>query len=281
MAKTGVNIVKNKKQMQRARLCVLCIIFILGAAKILFVETGEKIPILMYHHIDEDASNSMVVTPERFQADMEYLKENGYTAILPSELALLREKKQKLPEKPVMITFDDGYQSNYKYAYPVLQQTGMKAAIALICGNITDEKKDDALFLNWDECKEMAQSGIVEIGCHTYALHNEDNGGMPHEDGQDGVQRKQGETKKAYTERVGGDLHKAVSLIREKVETECIYFTYPFGAGDRWFNEILKSENIKVAAFTNPEMANLRKGLCNLPRYAVDMQTSLADILEQ
>ena len=61
----------------------------------------------------------MTITVDRFRLDMEFLKEFGFTPLLPAELVAITQSKQPLPEKPIMITFDDGYHSNYEYAYPI------------------------------------------------------------------------------------------------------------------------------------------------------------------
>lgn len=99
---------------------------------------AQSLPIVMYHDLtqDENATNKMTVTVERFRLDMEFLKEFGYTALLPADLIAIKRGTQQMPQKPIMITFDDGYRSNYDWAYPVLQQTGMKAAIAVVAYNI-------------------------------------------------------------------------------------------------------------------------------------------------
>ena len=84
---------------------------------------NNSLTILMYHDLTNDPgrTNSMTITVDRFRLDMEFLKEFGFTPLLPAELVAITQSKQPLPEKPIMITFDDGYHSNYEYAYPILQ----------------------------------------------------------------------------------------------------------------------------------------------------------------
>ena len=102
------------------------------------VSTGVKIPILTYHDLtrDPDDVDDMTVTDERFRLDMEFLKEFGYTPLLSADLVAIHKGAAAMPDKPVMITFDDGYWSNYSIAYPILQQTGMKAVISVIAHNM-------------------------------------------------------------------------------------------------------------------------------------------------
>ena len=169
---------------------------------------ATSLPVLMYHDLTTDPSktNSMTVTDERFRLDMEFLQQFGYTPLLPADLINIREGKMQLPDKAVMVTFDDGYRSNYDYAYPVLQNTGMKAAIAVVAHNIRQEGDADSARHNmtWDELREMVDSGAVEVGSHTYNLHNPQYGGNNAPDGINGVMRLKGESRSAYNARVGG-----------------------------------------------------------------------------
>ena len=147
---------------------VVCCIFVFTEDPPELEQTGP-LPILMYHDVTDGptSDNPMVVTTEKLEGDLCWLKENGYHTILPRELTA----GEPLPEKPVMITFDDGYVSNYRLLFPLLQKYQMKAAICLIV-SLTDEDPEGHGHLTWDMCREMQASGLVEIGSHTYALHN-------------------------------------------------------------------------------------------------------------
>lgn len=176
-----------------------------------------KMPILMYHDLtdDPDKTNSMTITGERFRLDMEFLQEFGYTPLLPADLIAIRDGSLAMPDRPVMVTFDDGYRSNYDIAYPILLQTGMKAVISVIAHNMTAEEPADGVrnHLLWSEMREMVQSGTVEIGSHTYNLHNPKYGGNTAPDGINGVMRLGGESFSAYRARVGSDLMTSIDLI--------------------------------------------------------------------
>ena len=83
-----------------------------------------ELPIIMYHHILKEKSKQgkFVVSPDEFEADLKYLKKNGYTAITADTLIRYHEDGEPLPDKPVMITFDDGYLSYLEYAVPLLEK---------------------------------------------------------------------------------------------------------------------------------------------------------------
>ncbi|MFR4415586.1 MAG: polysaccharide deacetylase family protein [Butyricicoccus sp.] len=135
-----------KKFWQRLVLFGLTGAFFVSCISCSAANTASKVPILMYHNLTNDPSavTSMTITGERFQEDMEYLEYNGYTPLLSADLINIRAGKEAMPERPVMITFDDGYRSNYDIAYPILQKTGMKAVIALIGKSIRANDNTEA-----------------------------------------------------------------------------------------------------------------------------------------
>jgi len=93
-----------------------------------------------------------------------------------------------LPEKPILITFDDGYRSNYDLVYPILQEYGVKACISIIV-LMPDLPTDN--FCTWGQLREMTASGLVEIGSHSYRLHNlGGDGGNFESGGANGVERR-------------------------------------------------------------------------------------------
>ena len=126
---------------------------------------SSSMPILMYHDLTQDPNktSSMTITDERFRLDMEFLESFGYTPLFPSEVEEIGEGKRSLPARPVMITFDDGYLSNYTIAAPILQQTGMKATVALIASHIKDADDTDTSrhSLNWDEVKSIPMTSTT------------------------------------------------------------------------------------------------------------------------
>ena len=93
---------------------------------------GQPLPILMYHHFADESKSGTVVTPGRFREQMTALREAGYEAVtIPQVIGFVREGAP-LPEKPVLITMDDGYGSNLTVAAPILEETGMRATIFVI-----------------------------------------------------------------------------------------------------------------------------------------------------
>lgn len=131
-----------------------------------------KIPILLYHNFvttipDSDPDNfNYINTPESFEENVKTLLENGYTIISMKDLSNAYSGKTSLPDKPIIITFDDGYYSNYEYIYPILKKYNVKASIFIITDKIGKEI-DSIKYLSWDNCLEMQNSSLVEIFSHS------------------------------------------------------------------------------------------------------------------
>ena len=243
-----------------------------------------KVMILMYHHLVEDGEtlNSMTVTVSRFRQDMEYLRENGYVTLLPEELSQILRGKRACPERAVVVSFDDGYESNYSIAYPILCETGCRAVISLITENIREEREEGAFMLCWPEVEEMAASGMIEFGSHSDNLHNPDIGGELRKgiDAVNGVQRLHSETRAQYAERVGTDLRRSFEKIQEHTGHAVQWFAYPYGAGDRWCEALLKEMEIPISVSTEPGVARVGFGTRDLPRCGVREDTDLAELLQ-
>ena len=131
-----------------------------------------KIPILLYHDFvatvpDSDPDNfNYINTPQSFEENIKVLLENGYTFISFQELNDAINGKISLPEKPILINFDDGYYSNYEYIFPILKKYNVKTSIFIVTDKIGKEI-DEKKYLSWEQCKEMQDSGLVDIFSHS------------------------------------------------------------------------------------------------------------------
>ena len=101
------------------------------------------------------------VPPEEFAAQLDYLTQEGYTTITPQDYARARKGKQELPEKPVILSFDDGYEDNWRVVLPMLEERGMKAVFYVVTNDIGQPG-----YMTWDNLFDLERSGM-EIGSHT------------------------------------------------------------------------------------------------------------------
>ena len=112
------------------------------AAQVLKTNENPSVTVLCYHHIIPEAlpeSLNTIVTLSEFEDQMKYLYEHGYYTASLKDIQEFLYNKQKLPEKTVVITFDDGYESNYIYAYQVLKKYDLKAVIFIIGSKMVDD----------------------------------------------------------------------------------------------------------------------------------------------
>lgn len=215
-----------------------------GAASAKPEEEAVDLPILMYHGLTDQASQvgDYYVPAQTFEEDMKYLKENGYTAITMTELidyVYDKSGQVRLPKKPVIITFDDGFLNNDTFATPVLKKYGMKAVISIIVSATKEMsevqyKNEKTCAVSFSQLRKMADSGLWEIQNHTYNLHDYKNG-------RKGASRKAGEDESAYETLLKEDLTKAQKQLKAVTGIYPNTFTWPFGihTAESW--KLLKS----------------------------------------
>lgn len=126
--------------------------------------TNENIgvPVLYYHSVDPSEANEVIISPEKLKEELTFIKDSGYTTLTMSELNDYILNNAPIPEKSIVITFDDGYADNYANAFPILKELDMKATIFVI-SNFTDK---DGYYMTSQQLKEMADYGI-DIQSHT------------------------------------------------------------------------------------------------------------------
>ena len=225
--------------------------------------------VLMYHDIVEDGRpyNNWTITTSRLREDFQWLKDNGYVSLLPSELA----SGKPLPPKAVLITFDDGYKSNYTLGFPIMKELGTKCAVALITNN---QAVGNPGSLTWDMCREMRDSGLVEFGSHTHNLHLRDLEGA----GREGLCRMEGESRTDYEARVLTDLQTSCDLMEENLGVPPRYFAYPHGLTDSWSDDWI-ARHFDVTVITRHGPADITGGLYKLPRHNISVEHPASEYL--
>lgn len=207
-------------------------------------------PIIMYHHIMEDSSKvgDYVITPQMFENDLKYLKEKGYSTITVRDLYSLDKEQSSLKPKSIMITFDDGQESFYKYAFPLLKKYGFSAVFSVI-GRYTDEYSNlenrDVRYSHttWQEMKEMDITALVEFGNHSYDMHYNGSGGRI------GVTKQKNETFEEYKFALNEDINQFEKSFEKNMGYITKIYTYPYGRFSKETEKIIKEKGYS-AAFT-------------------------------
>ncbi len=194
-------------------------------------DTAVPLPVAMYHSVTDqgESPGEYVISPSMLEKDLQWLSQHGYETVVVGDLVSHVENGTPLPEKPVMLTFDDGYYNNYRNAYPLLQKYGMQAVLSPV-GTLVEqftETDDPEEHEVWSYCtsgelQEMAASGVVEIQNHSDDFHEL----TPRR----GCLRKSGEDEATYRNIFFEDTRKAQELFRSIGISPPVCYTYPYGA---------------------------------------------------
>jgi len=122
----------------------------------------QGVPVLNYHQINNRDHNALTLSSTEFEAQINYLYQEGYNGISPDQLADYLQYGKPLPPKPVLITLDDGYEDNYQVAYPIFQKYHFTATIFLISDFVSTYEN----YLTWNQIREMSDNGLSFEG-HT------------------------------------------------------------------------------------------------------------------
>lgn len=225
---------------------------------------SKEIPILMYHALTEDANEASdtIITVSAFEEQISALKENGYTAVFYSDLADYVYGGTPLPEKPVLITFDDGYLSNLTLAMPILEKYEMCATTAVIGVSVgKDTYKDTGVEMyphfSLGEAQAAYEKGIFDFQSHTYDMHNN----SLDTDYRDGMLQKDGESEKHYIEVLREDFSMSREQIEQGVGNDVFVITYPHGKCTSLTDVVLSEEGAIISVTVENGINEILKGL--------------------
>lgn len=202
------------------------------------LEQVTEVPVLMYHHLLPEkenygifADNNIVVTVEKFRQQMEYLKSHGYHTISLAQLQRFVAGEETLPAKSVVITFDDGYLSNYIYGYPILKEMDYRGVMFLLTSVIQQEPQPYSpralQYLSWPEIEQMKD--CIEFGSHTDQLHRLNFVG-----------------KGVLTDQSPEEIITDLQQTRNKMG-DTAYYCYPYGHYSQRVMDTLQQQGIKLA----------------------------------
>ena len=227
-----------------------------------------ELPILRYHHlVEEGEAGGTVLSAAAFAAQMDALEAAGYTTVDIWQLRDYVERGTALPEKPVMITFDDGYESNYSIAYPILQAHGFKAtifAIGVSMGKDTYKDTGAAMLPHFslEQAAEMTASGLITVASHGYDVHEVP--GLDPEPVRPGPLMREGETEAEYVDFLTRDAQRMRELLGEAGG----FFSYPTSRHDERCLVILSRAGVFATVCGDGPCATLIRGL---PQCLYDM----------
>jgi peptidoglycan/xylan/chitin deacetylase (PgdA/CDA1 family) len=198
----------------------------------------------MYHSIEKKELGKYVISPGTFENDVKYIKEQGYNTVNMDDLIKYVYEGVALPEKPIMITFDDGCYNNLEYAVPILKKYDCKGVISVV-GKYTDDASDPKkesskpVYLRWKDIEEIIEDGTLEVQNHSYDMHKTS--------GRNGAKKRFGESYDNYKQVLSKDLLKLEDKLEENFNYKTTTFTYPLGAVSKESTDILKELGFKAS----------------------------------
>jgi peptidoglycan/xylan/chitin deacetylase (PgdA/CDA1 family) len=241
---------------------------------------------LMYHHFTTDKSktSSVIVHRDEFRSQLRALKAAGFVSIRQQDLlAFLKgDQRVKLPEKSVIITIDDGYESNFELAYPILVQERFYASIFAVTSY---RGKTPGAFphFSWEQASEMYNSSYIDIQSHTDDLHYYGltaAGAKPALSYQLLVNEKP-ESKFAYEKRIYADLYKSKSLIEQHVSNKVFVLTYPYGSYNNTVISRATAAGYSLMYTVAPGVIRKGSDHTKLPRVNVEGKYTAKELLEK
>jgi biofilm PGA synthesis lipoprotein PgaB len=198
---------------------------------------------LVYHDIPKTPIVNDDISRKDFIDQLEFLRSHGFTFVSPAQILAAKEGKAKLPEKAVLLTFDDTYVSFYTFVFPALKRYGAHAVLSVVPSWIeypgTMEYRNKR-FMNWREIREVADSGLVTIASHSWGLHrmvqSNPAGNMEPAPSTFAYLPALGryETDEEFRERVQSDLARSIGVLTARLGKRPLILTWPYGA----FNKI-------------------------------------------
>lgn len=233
--------------------------------------TAKQVPVLMYHYItphadNKEPRNNSIINLESFEKGMKYLYDQGYYTATINELEQYVQGKLTLPVKTVVLTFDDGYQNNIMYAYPILKKYGFHATIFVIGNRVQEHtvqfEPTQKSYLSRDEMKSSAD--VFEYHSHTYDLHRKNfiKCGRIASSGLDVTK-----------------IEKDISRMKES-GIDSPYFSYPFGEYSTQMIYYLQKNGYRMGFSVRQGMVRPGDRMMTLNRLTVTTSTDLSELFQ-
>ncbi|SDM34419.1 biofilm PGA synthesis lipoprotein PgaB [Geoalkalibacter ferrihydriticus] len=242
---------------------ILAWVFI-GLALAVPARAGDFI-VLCYHDVQRslDDPDGMSVTLDSLIAQFSWLEENGYRVLSIDDLLRAQQAEHPLPDKTVMLTFDDGYTSFYTKVFPLLKAFEFPAVLAVVGGwtevpegslvDYGDKQVPRERFMSWEQLREVAASGLVEIASHSYDLHH---GVLANPQGNEqpamtarryDAERDRYESAAAYEARLRADFAHNAALFEKHLGARPRVMVWPYGKYNRLAQDLAAEFGMPIA----------------------------------
>lgn len=255
----------------------------------------NEFTVLSYHEVapqGEILDSTYTVSPEHFKEQIEWLIQNGFHFISVQDILDYRSHNKKLPDKAVLMTFDDGYQSVYTNAFPLLKQYRIPFVIALVGSWMKTEEKVDFAghkidrdkFMSQKAIQEMVASGLVEVASHSYAAHNGVIGN-PQGNTQPAMTTRRYfadtqryESEKDYKQRIYRDLAENNQFLERYTGQKPRVMVWPYGHYNIETRRIAETLGLPIGLTLDDGSNTKNTPLWGLRRILVDQKFTLRDL---
>lgn len=242
-------------------LCLLAALCLLAGCGRTQDGQSVRLPVLMYHHIAGEELSDTVISEAGFRRQMDVLREGGYTPVSLTAVLAWADGTGDLPEKPVVITFDDGYMSTWELAFPILGEYGFPAAVFPIgcsVGHTQYYKDTDHVMtphFGTAEMKEMLASGRMEVQSHSYDMHQ----WPPFEDGdtpRTDMLPLAGESEAAYAAALEEDFRREAETLAAGGVESVYALAFPLGRHTDVTDRVLAGLGVRMTFTTDGSRVN-------------------------
>lgn len=221
----------------------------------------DQVAVLMYHHVHNQDTSSSTITSRLLQDQLQSLLSKGYHFISLGEFKQYMEGAT-VPSNAVLVTFDDGYQSFYTAAYPILKSLRIPAVNFVITNDLTNPLGSYIPSMSKEQVSEMTHAtNFIDIGCHTDKLHHKLPSGNAAL-----VGRLDAESDDAYKQRVFKDTQACIGKLAGLTYAPLDTLAYPFGISSPAATEQVAKAGIRYAFTISPEMATRSANRLLIPR---------------
>ncbi len=208
----------------------------------------------------------------QFERQLRFLAEQGYRGLSLDELVAVAEGREPLPERAVVLTFDDGDRSVHRIAWPLMRKYGFKGVLFIVDSWVDGAAPADLEVMSWTEIRELAASGDFEVQSHSHALHFK----TWHEDAYYAVAEVLDWLEDpAALARIASDLRLSRSTLSERLGVEPRYLAWPYGSATARTDSIARAAGYAGSfGLRFGRVGNEESSPMSLPRYAVTARTS-------
>lgn len=218
-----------------------------------FAKEKLNIPILCYHNFNPTVPGLMNLTPKKFENQLRWIKDNGFTVIsLKDAVDYLQGNRKSLPPKPVVITVDDGWESAYVYVFPIALKYHVPVTLFVYTETISKGKHN----LTWEQLKEMQQTGLIDIEGHTYSHPNFND-------------EKAGSSPAKYEKIVEHELVTSKKILEDHLGSKVNFLAWPFGIYDDYLEHEAEKAGYTMAFSIDARTANRDYNPMSQPRYMI------------